>query len=332
VTLLRQVLHATIASRRPSLAGHATAEDLDLLFDASPLQPHERPLIHAADFRSERALYSLHSAEALRSALDAPFLYAAALDHACGMLSVPFERLHEWQDGEPPRPCFIFSLGRTGSTLLVRLLRAAGCAAASEPDWFTQLCRLDDAARARLGAPMQRALVMAGVASLASALGAPPFIKLRSQCNARPESLVEAVPGARAVLMLRGRRAWALSRRRAFGESPEQIAGMLGEGVAAFDRLAAGGTAPLVMWYEDLLADPVAALHMMLPGRRLDSDALAIVMQEDSQSGTDLSRTQAAHHEADDGFVPAFDSAWRQVRLRVTSSPQAQALAEALER
>ncbi len=273
----RQSLRLRITARRPSRAGYATSADLDLAPDPAPPRPGECALIHAADFERERALFTLHTPQAARAALASPFFYAAALDQASGILSVPFEKLGEQLWPAMHQPCFIFSLGRTGSTLLVRLLRAAGCQTVSEPDWFTQLCRMPRDTQQMLGRDMQHMLAEAGVASLAASLGAQPFIKLRSQCNMRPEALMQALPDARAVLMLRRHRAWAASRHRAFGEPPEQIARMLAEGLAVADRLAAIGRDPHLLWYEDLVADPCASLNGLVPGSGQARDLAAVV-------------------------------------------------------
>ena len=179
---------------------------------------------------------------------------------------------------------------------------------------------------------MLAALVSAGVTSLASVLGPAPFIKLRSHCSARADLLAEALPAMRAVLMLRGRRDWALSRRLAFRETPETIANILLEGIAAFDLLSASGIPPLVLWYEDLLADPAAALRALLPGRPVDDAALLPVLREDSQADTKLARSVLASQTIDDAFMPAFDQAWHAVRDRAAASASSRALVEALER
>jgi LPS sulfotransferase NodH len=319
-----------ITARRPSAAGYATAADLDLVLDPSPPRPDDCALIHVADFVRERALFTLHTPQAAAAALTSPFFYAGALDHACGILSVPFERLGEQLPPARLRPCFIFSLGRTGSTLLVRLLRAAGCQSVSEPDWFTQLCCLAPQTQRIVGTPMQQFLAEAGVASLATSLGAQPFIKLRSQCNKRPEALLQALTEARAVLMLRRRRAWAESRRRAFGEPPEHIAHILADGLAVADRLADIGHAPHVLWYEDLVADPCAALEGLVPGLAKGQNVAAI-MQQDAQADTDLARHLLQRANNDQAFAAAFDRAWREVSRSTALGPRARALAEMLE-
>ena len=329
----RQIHRLNIAARRPSGIGYATAADLELTFDPSEPAADECALIHAADLARERAIFTLHTPDGLSAALGSAFLYASALDHATAVSSVPFERLSA-PKSRSASPIFLFSIGRSGSTLLVQLLRAAGCQAASEPDWFTQICRLTEAERHFIGPAMEQAMVRAGVASLSAHLGPKPFIKLRSQCNARPELLMGPMPGARAILLLRSRRHWALSRWRAFREPPEQIADMLREGIAAYDRLADMGRPPLIVWYEDILQDPARALLPIQPGLTLDAAAhrrIAEVMKQDSQAGTGLAREAIGPNDDDPDFFAAFEPEWRALRGRAARSAFARGLLEELD-
>ena len=142
--MLRLIYAADITERRPGALGWASAYDLTL--GACAIEEGARlPLVHCADFERERLLYTLHEENDVAAVLDAPFYYAAQLDHARSVLSVPFERIGEI-DGPASafRPCFVFSIGRTGSTLLSRLFTAVGRQSASEPDIFTQVCNLDE--------------------------------------------------------------------------------------------------------------------------------------------------------------------------------------------
>ena len=62
----------------------------------------------------------------------ATFFYQAQRLQARSVIKIPFESLPEG----PPSPALIFSIGRCGSTLLVRALEAAGLRAVSEPDFY----------------------------------------------------------------------------------------------------------------------------------------------------------------------------------------------------
>jgi hypothetical protein len=234
---------------------------------------------------------------------------------ATGVASVPFERLAECEsDLPPPRPTLIFSPGRTGSTLLARLLAASGAACASEPDMLSQVCRFNREDRVRMGFAMEPVLLRACVMSLCRALGPAPFIKLRSQCNARPLALLAAAPDASATFLLRRMRAWARSRHLAFGEPPVAVAAVLREAIDALDKLQETGVPFRVQWFEDLARDPFAVLRACLPSVEVNPAAVMRVMQQDSQGGTAMAREAVAAASADPDFAAAFAVAWAGAR------------------
>lgn len=299
-------------------------DDFELGFEgAGEAAPRPAGLLaYCADFARERLLYTMLPRNA--NVFGAAFLYSAQLAAAAGVVSVPFERLGEM--GQPEaRPVLVFSPGRAGSTLLARLLRAAGAAAASEPDWPTQLCLLDEAGQTALGAALAREVVRAGWASLAAQLGPGFFVKLRSQCNTRPEAL--AAPGMRAVFLLRRMEDWALSRHRAFAEPADIVAQTLRDALVAVDRLRRAGCAPEFLWFEALVADPAGAVAELL-GREVDTAPLQAVMAEDSQAGTGLDRAVVAGRGVEAGFLDAFAAEWA---LRRPAGALGARLADVLE-
>ncbi|MFP3594792.1 hypothetical protein, partial [Chryseobacterium sp. SIMBA_038] len=90
-----------------------------------------------------------------------------------------------------------------GSTLLSRLLAAAGEPAISEPDVLTNVACVDDDAEL---ATLQRwgpSVVRAAVSGLALAYGRAPVIKLRARCNRAVEVFLQAFAQARYVFMFR---------------------------------------------------------------------------------------------------------------------------------
>jgi len=176
----RAVLFFDIEDRQAELRDGVAPDDFVLRRRESPLPFPDGALAYCADLQAERVLFSLHG-PALTGLFAAPFLYAAQLQGAVGVASVPFERLSEWEAGLPaPRPRLIFSPGRTGSTLLARLIAACGAPCASEPDMLSQICRFNREDRVRMGFAMEPALLRACMMSLCRALGPAPFIKLRS--------------------------------------------------------------------------------------------------------------------------------------------------------
>jgi hypothetical protein len=239
------------------------------------------------------------------------------LKRARRILTVPFERLDEMASMEALHPTFVFSLGRTGSTLLARVLDAIGRTSASEPDLFGQLAVLGPFAQKQLGEAAERQLYIAAVASIARYCGRDVFIKLRSQCNKIPERLMAALPYGRAVFMLRGRRAWGLSRHQAFGEPPRRVANILREAVVALDQLVKFGVTPTVVWYEDLLARPHEVLLKLLAHSALAPEAihesLSAALSVDSQQGTNVARSKVEARPVDPSFADEFDREWREI-------------------
>jgi hypothetical protein len=286
-----------------SLEGHVAVDKLP-----------ERILTYCADMMRERVLFTCHDPEGLARVLSAAFMYAGQLHAAAQAISVPFERLDELKVTVAAPPVFIFSPGRTGSTLLARLLAAAGLACASEPDMLTQVARLPRDAFRLLPPDTRASLARCCIHNILTVLGGGTFVKLRSQCNARPLVLTEAAPGCRVVFMLRGVRAWAISRHKSFLEPPESVAAVLREAVDAWDKLAFSGVPFTHLWYEDLVADPGAALLACAPEASFDAAAIAAVMARDSQEDTPISRSLVAAMPAQEDFWTAFLTAWEEAR------------------
>jgi hypothetical protein len=310
----RALVFFDIEDRQAELRDGVAPDDFVLRRRESPLPFPAGALAYCADLQAERVLFSHHGA-ALHELFAAPFLYAAQLQGAVGVASVPFERLAEWEhDLPPPRPTLIFSPGRTGSTLLARLLAASGAPCASEPDMLSQVCRFNREDRMRMGLAMEPALLRACLVSLCRALGPAPFIKLRSQCNARPLALLAAAPEASAIFLLRRVRSWARSRHLAFGEPPVAVAAVLREAIDALDKLRAAGVPFQVFWFEDLVGDPAAAVRACVPGYEADEAAVGRVMARDSQGGTGVAREMVAAASADPAFGDAFAAAWEEAR------------------
>ncbi len=286
--------------------------------EAAPDELQPRGMMYGLNLRNERAIYTELPDDFRHSVFAAPFLYGAQLDQAQRAWSVPFERLFEVETADPAAaPVFIFSPGRTGSTLLARLVdQLAGCGA-SEPDTLTRLAIMTADERPLVPDRLAEGVVRASVASLARFLGPAPVIKLRSQCSGRADLLMAALPDARAVFLLRNRAAFARSRHRAFGETPGEIMAVLAQCVAAIAHLAATGPPPVVLWYEDMLADPFASLTAVLGDARAGAigaaggrGLAASLLAGDAQEGSGISRAALAQQGVPDGFAAACDAAW----------------------
>ncbi|WP_052149578.1 sulfotransferase [Burkholderia pseudomallei] len=248
---------------------------------------------------------------------DVPFLYQRQRRTARQLLDVPFEQLEAPGRAARMAPIFIFSVGRCGSTLLSRLLAAVGEQAVSEPDVLTSVAHFDDAAERAAALPARERIVQSCVAAFEPACGPAPIIKLRARCNRAVDVFLNAMPHARYVFMCRNRDDWVRSSSRAFGDSGEALAELLKASVEAFDRMHAARVDPLLVWYEDLLADPLAALRRILRARDdLDAHRAAVerALRADAQEGSGLSRASLAARTGDAGALAAFDARWREIR------------------
>ena len=279
------------------------------------LGQREGLLPYCYDADAERVLYT--DMPDIEAALAAPFLYQAQFSGAARLVSVPLERMLDLETGPGMAPTFVLSISRCGSTLLSMLLRHAQCPVASEPDLYTQVAGLSGLDRAQLGEAGRQALVRGCTAALARQIGPEVVVKLRDHCNDIAELLAHAVPEARMAFMMRDRAGWARSRHRAFQDPPQGLADLLKRGVQTFDALVRAGRRPLLIWYEDLIADPAATLRRLgVPAQALEPVDLTALLRHDAQEGTAVSRHAIAASRAPDGVVEAFEAIWRQIAPR----------------
>jgi len=310
------LLHDIVA--RSKLAPVAFAAPTDFQLRAprciDQLRGDDKALIYCFDPVAERALFTLH--DDLHAVLQAPFLYEAQFLQARQVATIPFERLDSIFNGvDKARPSFVFSTGRCGSTLLSALLAAAGARSVSEPDVLTQLAELPESDRARLSPGAANLLVRACIGSIQAHCGDDVVIKLRSQCSRIGTEIVQACPQAKIIFMLRGRHAWAMSRYRAFDESPVFLARLLAWSIARYDDLVATGRDIKLLWYEDLKSAPLATLRSI---GTCAPDALCSrlrdVLARDSQQGSHLSQCALPAQAMPAEALAAFDRAWADIR------------------
>lgn len=273
------------------------------------------------DWRGARVIYSRWDDE--RAMTDVPFLYQRQRRHARWLADVPFDRLDALDRTERMTPTFIFSVGRCGSTLLSRLLTAVGEPSLSEPDVLTNVAHFDDDADRAAAEGVREQVIRSCVSAFAHACGPAPVIKLRARCNRAVDVFLNAMPRARYVFMCRNRADWVRSNAQAFGDSGESLAELLKVSVEAFGRMRAAGVDPALVWYEDLLSDPLGALQRILPARHdlaAQRAAIGRALRTDSQEGSGLSRAAlaaragAVETAADAGVLDAFEARWRAIR------------------
>jgi len=312
---LRGVNSYAITARRDAPDHNVSPDDfqLSLVTSMARVRLPEMAVPYCVDMRRERVLFTDHDAAGFARVRGAAFMFGEQLATAVGVHSVPFERLPELAAGLDPPPLLVFSPGRTGSTLLVRVLSAAGLCCASEPDILTQIARFAEEDFRLLPPPTRQWVARAAIAGLQRALGARLCIKLRSQSNERPLLLVRAAPGCRVVFMARGMRGWAMSRHRSFGETPEMVAAVLRQALDAFDKLLTMGSVA-VLWFETLASDPERAVRICAPDAVFDPGAVHGALAEDSQAGTMVSREAVAGSAMQSDFFAVFRQAWPSFR------------------
>jgi hypothetical protein len=235
---------------------------------------------------------------------DAIFFYQAQRQHARSVIKIPFDSLPE----ETASPTLIFSIGRCGSTLLVRALQAAGVRTVSEPDFFTQA-----ACQQPPDASLRR--VIAGATRLL------PYsvIKLRLECNNAPLLIAGAFSSPRIMFILRDPVDWAASLRRLSRNSLDLVwaVGQLGRSLLALDQLTRNH-AVRICYYEDFRSlDPgtIADVLSWTGGSEsVSAEALQSIAARDAQEGTIVSRASVRNVPDDLPFRDAFRREWSLVR------------------
>jgi hypothetical protein len=299
--------------------------DFELSLRATSQTPTLPPgaLAYCADMDRERVLFTCHAQNVLPALFAGPFLYLEQVRTAGSVISIPFERLHDLPPMEvAPAPVFIFSPGRAGTTLLSKVLAAAGLPSASEPDMLTQAACLTQAQLQPLPPGADRMMAAICTEALARVLGPGAFLKLRSQCNARPLALVQASPGSRVIFVMRKAMGWAMSRKRAFNEPPNHIAMLLHEALEAHDQMVRAQVPIDVLWFETLVSDPMAALRLCAPRAHPDPACIAKAMASDSQSGTLLAREMLAPPETDQAYFEEFEQQWHGAQAGAPWTPR----------
>lgn len=235
---------------------------------------------------------------------DATFFYQAQRQHASSVIEVPFESLPE----AIASPTLIYSIGRCGSTLLVRALQAAGVRVVSEPDFFTQ---------AACQQPPDPSLTRA----IAGATRLLPYsvIKLRLECNHAPLLIAGAFRSPRIMFILRHPLDWAASLRRLSRNSLDLgwAVGQLRSSLLALDSLSRR-YAVRIAYYEDFHdLDPeyiAGVLFWIGETRTVSPESLRTVAARDAQEGTIVSRASVGGVPEDPAFREAFSREWSRQR------------------
>ena len=263
-------------------------------------------LPYCLDFVQARAIYVAGIDAGAASA--APFYYLHLRRNARSLVSVPIEH-GRLGDGAQAEPVFVFSPGRCGSTLLSRILNAAGIASPSEPDFYTQMSSVLWSSPCNpLRAPYCRAMWNMS-ADLCAAVGNAPVIKLRAECCRAPGLFVRA-PQAKTIMMMRSFEDWAPSTARVFAPNPGKAVRKYLRAVRCHAWLAANSRCHTLV-YQGLIGDTAAtaaglAHFLEAPVR---TEALRAAMAVNAQKDTPLEgRSQPGWQAKFDGIMRLWHS------------------------
>jgi hypothetical protein len=160
----------------------------------------------------------------------APFLYQAQYENAVRLIAVSYETLHELARAIPlndARLILVYSVGRTGSTLLGAALNAVeGIVGFSEPDVFTQLVALrewDGSNDAEISALVESCMKL--LCKPTEQIPEPRgwVIKFRSFTIELGDLLHEHFPNTKNIFLYRHAEAWLNSMYRVFGDTEGDI-------------------------------------------------------------------------------------------------------------
>jgi hypothetical protein len=191
------------------------------------------------------------------------FLYQAQYENTVRLIAVPYETLHELARGislDDQKVILVYSVGRTGSTLLGAALNAVeGMVGLSEPDVFTQLVALrewDGSSNAEISALVESCMKILCKPTEHTPDPRGWVIKFRSFAIELGDLLYKHFPNTNNIFLYRHAESWLNSQLRVFGDT---------EGDIGFRTWAQG-------WFSTLV--PPVAEHVRVGGSLLSYSSL----------------------------------------------------------
>jgi hypothetical protein len=317
-------VHTAICRRSPNNVMGVKPQDFEM-GDGLPISRLPRPfaLPYAYDLASRDLLLTLHMN--LQELLARPFLYAGQRELTRVIARIPLANMPRIYGTINPvaEPVLVFSLGRTGSTLLQKLIGCVTPRSFSEPDTWTQLADAGPQASS-LAWEERRLAIYYAIAPLFQVRlpgGADGrcVIKLRSQANGLAQDIARTFPAAKYVFMLREKRAWARSTFRSFGMTPVAAANRLLQAFRGLRQLQHNRVDLTLLSYEDVITDPYGTTALLTGADPAGDPALAAriaaVAAADSQAGHGLSRQYTARmRDGELAWMTAFEDKWAEIR------------------
>lgn len=310
------------ARKRQDPTGFAGPADFEFRegADIDPQSVITNPLIslYCLDHANRRALF-VETMPGM-DLTQAPFYYQAQYENAVRLIGVPYETLHGLASQisvEDDRLVFIYSVGRSGSTLLGAALNAVeGTVGYSEPDVFTQLIvmrQLQGIDDAQVSPLVQSCTRMFFKATGQTPDPAHRVIKFRSFVIELGDLLALHFPQAKSLFLYRHAEDYMTSSMRAFGaalDTPELRATVQGwlsslmpaiashvraggpllsfaslsawlwlRTIERFMQLQEAGMPGMAIRYEDLTSNPRESIHRIMEYCGLSTENMEPVYQ-----------------------------------------------------
>ena len=225
------LLEITARKRRDPFA---VADPADFEFREGPaIDPQvvvSNPLIslYCLDHTDRRALF-VETAPGVDLS-QAPFLYQAQYENTVRLIGVPYETLHDLARRvslDDQKLILVYSVGRTGSTLLGSALNAVeGIVGLSEPDVLTQLVTYrewDGSNDAEISALVESCMKILCKPTEQTPDPRGWVIKFRSFSIELGDLLYKHFPNTRNIFLYRNAEPWLNSMLRAFGDAGEDV-------------------------------------------------------------------------------------------------------------
>lgn len=220
------------ARKRQNPIGIANPSDFEF-GEGAAIDPElvvTNPLIslYCLDHANQRALFV-----ETKSGVDlsqAPFFYQAQYENTVNLFGVPYETLHHLASNislDSDCLIFVYSVGRSGSTLLGSALNAIdGIVGISEPDVFTQLVvfrEWDGSNETEISTLVESCMKLQCKPTEQIPNPAAWAIKFRSFSIELGDLLYKHFPNSRNILLYRNAETWTTSTMRAFVENEHDL-------------------------------------------------------------------------------------------------------------
>lgn len=242
-----------------------------------------------------------------------PFFYQWQRKFCNLIIDIPFSKIEENLILKTA-PIFIFSIGRCGSTLLVKLCGNLGVKVVSETDSLTNLF---EGLKHELTINDILKIIKFNVGFFSDKKDEKVVFKLRGTAFDDIDLFIRAFPNAKYIFIFREPIAWAKSNIKAFGDDPSILVEYLKNSIKTYDLISNRNLNFITIWYEDLILDPISILREVIGDESvLDNfeniEKIQKTLDLDSQNGTSISRDNLKKIKINDNSIYKFIELWKE--------------------